>query len=179
MGWFGQVVAWLIIVPLFAAITVCVLLPRVAGATPYTILTGSMRPNMPPGTLVVIKPVPVDQVSVGTVVTYQLDSGKPTVVTHRVVAITTTVKGKKSFTTQGDANDATDAKQVRPIQIKGELWYHIKYLGYVNTFITGKERHVTTIAIVSGLLLYAAFMFTSSLRDKFGKRRRLSSADAS
>ena len=75
----------------------------------------------------------------------------------------TTVRGKHDFTTQGDANNVADAEQVGPVQIKGKLWYSVPYLGYVNNAITGKERHVTMIIVVSGLLLYAAYMFSGVL----------------
>ncbi len=165
-GWLSQVVAWLVILAVALAITVAVLVPRLGGATPYTILTGSMRPNMPPGTLVVIKEAPVEDIGIGTVITYQLNSGEPTVVTHRVVSLGFDGKGKRVFTTQGDANNAPDAKQVLPVQVKGKLWYKVPYLGYVNNAITGKERHITMIIVVSGLLLYAAYMFTSAFRGR-------------
>src|SRR3954447_20300451 len=99
LRWCGQVAAWIVILAMTAVITAAVLVPRLGGATPYTILTGSMRPNMPPGTLVVIKPVPIDQIGIGTVVTYQLNSGEHTVVTHRVVAVGFDGTGKRMFTT--------------------------------------------------------------------------------
>jgi len=168
--WSGQVAAWIVILSMTTVITAAVLVPRIGGATPYTILTGSMRPNMPPGTLVVIKPVPIDQIGIGTVVTYQLKSGDPTVVTHRVVAVRFDGTGKRLFTTQGDANNSPDATLVRPVQIKGKLWYHVRYLGYVNTFVTGKERQITMIVVISGLLLYAGYMFASDLRARFIRR---------
>ena len=62
-----------------------VLVPRLAGATPYTVLTGSMSPAYPPGTMIVTRPH--GSVGLGSVITFQLVSGKPEVVTHRVVAI--------------------------------------------------------------------------------------------
>lgn len=169
VGWIIQVFAWLVILSVAIAVTVAVLIPRISGATPYTILTGSMQPSIPPGTLVVMKPVPVEEIGLGTVVTYQLKSGEPTVVTRRVVSTGMNGKGERVFRTQGDANNAADAKPVRPVQIKGALWYKVPYLGYVNKYITGKERHITMIIVVSGLLLYAAFMFTSAMRDRVKK----------
>jgi signal peptidase len=169
--WSGRFAAWIVILAMTAAISAAVLVPRIGGATPYTILTGSMRPNMPQGTLVVVKPVPIDQIGIGTVVTYQLSSGEPTVVTHRVVGVRFDGTGKRLFTTQGDANNAPDAKLVRPVQIKGKLWYHVKYLGYVNTFVSGRQRQIAMITVISGLLLYASYMFTSDLRTRFTRRR--------
>ena len=38
--------------------------PRLAGATPYTVLTGSMQPELAPFTLVVVKPVLAERVNV-------------------------------------------------------------------------------------------------------------------
>jgi len=171
-GWLGAVVLWIIILGVLSVLTIAVLVPRLAGATPYTILTGSMRPTMPPGTLIVAKPVPVERIGIGTAITYQLESGKPTVVTHRVVATGINGKSEHVFTTQGDANDVVDEKPVIPEQILGEVWYSVPYLGYVNTLITGQQRYIATIVVVSFLLLYAAYMMTSGVREYFRNRAR-------
>jgi len=179
IGWVGRVAAWLVIFSVAVVLAVAVLVPRLAGATPYTILTGSMRPDLPPGTLVVIKPVGISDVGIGDVITYQLQSGKPTVVTHRVTAVSQSLRGETTFTTQGDANNAPDNKAVKPVQVKGKLWYSVPYLGYVNNAITGKERDTTMIVVVSGLLVYSAFMLTGSLRDRLRKPRKHVSSDAS
>lgn len=165
-GWFGQLLSWLVILGIGAVVTVSVLIPRVAGATPYTILTGSMRPQMPPGTMVVVKPEPADRIGIGDVVTYQLKSGEPTVVTHRVVSVGINGKGERIFTTQGDANDVADEAPVRPVQIKGVRWYFIPYLGYLTSQITGSQRQIILYGVVSVLFLYAAYMFTSDIRDR-------------
>jgi signal peptidase len=170
-GWIARVLAWTFILAVVAVVTVSVLIPRVAGATPYTILTGSMRPGLPPGTLVVVKPAPAGEIGVGTVITYQLASGRPTVVTHRVVSAGYTVEGKPIFRTQGDANNVADEKVVRPLQIKGALWYDVPYVGYANTYITGEERRITLIVVVSALLLYATWMFASAFRDRRVRRK--------
>src|SRR5690606_27056120 len=49
LGFVVQVVTWAVILVLLAMLTVTVLVPRIAGATPYTVLTGSMQPHLPPG----------------------------------------------------------------------------------------------------------------------------------
>lgn len=168
IGWIGQVVAWLVVLSTAGVLTVAVLVPRLGGATPYTVLTGSMAPGMPPGTLVVAKPVDPEDIGIGTVVTYQLESGKPAVVTHRVVAVQQSVSGETTFTTQGDANDAPDEKPVRPVQIRGERWYSVPYLGYVNNVLNGQQRQVAVYVVAGGLLAYALLMFAGAAR---GRRR--------
>lgn len=170
-GWLGQALSWAVILGISAVLVVTVLVPRVAGATPYTILTGSMQPKYPPGTLMVVKPTPVQDIRVGQVITYQLHSGVPTVVTHRVTAVGINTKGERNFTTQGDANDVTDAEQVRPVQIEGTLWYSVPFLGHVNNMLTGRERQMAVYVVASLLLGYAAFMLVSSARDARAARR--------
>lgn len=169
VGWLGQVLAWSCVVAVAAVLTVTVLVPRLAGATPYTVLTGSMSPGLPAGSLVVVKPVAADEVGVGAVITYQLESGEPAVATHRVVAVETAINGDRAFVTQGDANDVADPQSVREVQIKGERWYSVPYLGHVNTLLSGNQRQIGVYVIGSLLLAYAAYMFTSSIRER---RRR-------
>lgn len=170
MGWVGRVLAWLVILGIGAIVTIAVLIPRIAGATPYVVLTGSMRPTMPPGTMVVVKPVKSRDVGIGDVVTYQLRSGDPTVVTHRVVAMGSH-KGEPIFRTQGDANNVADKEWVRQVQIRGVAWYAVPYLGYVTSAITGEQRRIALIGLVTFLLGYAGYMFVSAGRDRANRRR--------
>jgi signal peptidase I len=166
LGWCGQVLSWVVILGFTAIIAISVLIPRIGGATPYVILTGSMEPTMPPGTLVVVRPVAPEKLGVGTVITYQLKSGDPTVVTHRITRVSVTLTGSYRFQTQGDANDAPDEKLVRPIQVKGERWYYVPYVGYITNLVTGSQRHAFTIVVVIGLFGYAAWMFIGAARDR-------------
>jgi signal peptidase len=161
---------WLVILFVSAVVTIAVLVPRLAGATPYVVLTGSMEPQMPPGTLVVVKPVAADEITTGTVLTYQIESGKPTVVTHRVSSVGVDAKGKLRFGTKGDANKEPDAGLVMPVQIKGERWYYVPYLGYATSVITGEQRQIGMVTVVVGLLGYAGVMFIGAERDR--RRRR-------
>ena len=170
-GWLGQVVAWSFVITVAAVLTVTVVAPRFGGATPYTVLTSSMEPGMPAGSLVVVKPVDPDQVGVGAVVTYQLESGEADVVTHRVVSVENAINGEQTFVTQGDANDAVDPESVRPVQIRGQRWYSVPYLGHVNKLLSGNQRQIAVNVTAVLLLAYAASMFTSSIGDRRRARR--------
>ena len=160
------VVVWTVIVVALLAITVAVFIPRLVGATPYTVLTESMRPTLPPGTLVVVKPVAVDHIGIGDVVTYQLKSGQPAVVTHRVVALGFNAEHERILQTQGDANESADAKGVIAEQVRGRVWYAVPVLGGVSNVITGRQRSIATTVIVIGLVGYAVLMFAGATRDR-------------
>lgn len=172
LGWTGRILLWTVILGCCAVLAIAVLLPRVAGATPYAIMTGSMQPTLPAGTLAVVKPADPDTIGVGTVITYQLESGRPTVVTHRVVAQGVNHQGELLFRTQGDANDTPDQRWVRPVQIRGKLWYAIPYLGYPTQLITGRQHQLLVYVAAAGLLGYAGYMFGAALRDRRRTRRQ-------
>lgn len=170
LGWLGQVVAWVVILVAVSAIVVAVLVPRIAGATPYTILTSSMEPNYPPGTLVVVRPTPVEEIGVGTVITYQLESGRRATVTHRVTSVGYRADGERVFTTRGDANDSDDAEPVIPVQIRGTLWYAVPKLGWMSNALEQEQRNTAVYVVAGGLGAYALWMFGSALRDRTRRR---------
>ncbi|GAB2974174.1 signal peptidase I [Frigoribacterium salinisoli] len=149
-----------------------IVLPKATGSTPLTVLTGSMEPGLPPGTLLVVRPTPVDQVQVGDVVTYQIASGRPEVVTHRVTGIRSAADGDLRFVLQGDANDEPDAEAVRPEQVRGVLWYSVPLVGWVAQAVTGEARSWIVPLLAAGLLAYAGHMVVSGLLEARHARRR-------
>lgn len=171
-----RVAGWLVILVAAAAVSLAVLVPRLGGATPYTVLTGSMRPGLPPGTLVVVRPVDPAELATGDVITYQLRSGDPEVVTHRIVAQGLDSDGDVLFRTQGDANDVPDEKWVRPVQIQGKLWYSVPYLGYASDLLTGHQRQTGIYLVAAGCFGYALLMFAEAGRDR---RRREAGSEPS
>lgn len=140
-------------------------LPAVVGGSAMTVLTQSMEPGLPPGTLVVIRPTPVDEIRIGDIVTYQIRSGEAAVVTHRVTAKTYT-DGEVTFQTRGDNNDAVDPEPVRAVQVRGTLWYSLPLLGWVNTLLTGANRTIALTVVAGGLFLYAAASAGGAVRDR-------------
>jgi signal peptidase len=166
LGRVGQALAWVVILGATFAVAVGVLVPRIGGATPYTILTSSMEPKYPAGTLVVVKPTPVEKIGVGTVITYQLASGRKAVVTHRVVSVGHGATGEPSFVTQGDANDGVDLEPVKQVQIKGALWYAVPKLGWMSNAIGQDQRNSAVYVVAGGLGLYAIWMLGGAVRDR-------------
>lgn len=166
LRWAGRILLWLVILTCCAILVVAVLVPRVAGAVPYAVMTGSMKPALPPGTLVVVKPVDPAKISIGDVITYQLESGRPTVVTHRVIGTGIGGTNETRFRTKGDASGAPDQQWVRPVQVRGKVWYAVPYLGYPTQVITGRQHQLLVYVVAAGLIGYAAFMFGSAIKDR-------------
>ncbi|WP_210503382.1 signal peptidase I [Nocardioides xinjiangensis] len=157
---------WAVLLAAGAAMALAVVVPRLAGAVPYTVLTSSMEPTMPPGTLVVVRPTEPEDIGVGSVITYQLDSGEPTVVTHRVVSQGVDAEGEPVFQTRGDANAVPDRRWVRPVQVRGEEWYAVPWLGFAGQLLTAEARQAGTRLVAAALLVYAAVLLGSGLRAR-------------
>lgn len=177
--WIRSLLSWIVVLVVFALLAVMVVIPKVSGATAYTILTGSMKPGLPPGTLIVVRPPVIEELGVGDVITYQLVSGRPEVVTHRVISVGYSAKGERTFVTQGDNNDARDPEAIRAVQVRGKLWYSVPKVGYLNSWLTGNARVVILIIVVSALLGYALIMFIGAGRDTYRRRKAQSAGDQS
>jgi signal peptidase len=161
----------LALVLLLAAAVVVV--PKMAGATPVTILTTSMEPTLPPGTLIVVKPVAARDVHVGDVMTYQIRPGDPAVISHRVIAITHSSTGAFTLTTKGDNNADADPP-VLPAQVRGVVWYSVPLLGYVNSALDQGQRSWVVPALGILLLAYAGYLVVRGALAAVARQRRQS-----
>ncbi len=155
-----------------------IIVPAVTGSTPMTVLTSSMTPTYPPGTLIVVRPIDSADIRIGMPITYQLESGKDIFVTHRVVAIKSISDGTREFVVRGDANSEDDENPVLPVQVRGEVWYSIPYLGWVNTAVNGENRVWIIPVIAGGLFLYAGYAAASGIASAARRKRAKAAAEA-
>lgn len=159
----------LLVVALAVALIV---VPKATGSIPLTVLTSSMEPGYPPGTLIIVRPVDPNDLLLGDVITYQMQTGKPGVITHRIIAINSSSYGERTFELKGDNNSSADADLVLAEQIQGRLWYAVPYLGYVNSAVNGESR-AWIIPLGAALLFsYAGYLLAAGLIGAVTKRRR-------
>jgi signal peptidase len=164
--------ALLVIIAAIAGLVIVV--PAVVHGSALTVLTNSMAPKYPPGTLLVIHPTPIDDITVGEVLTYQIQSGSPAVISHRVITRSVSSNGDTTFITKGDNNTLADPNPVTAAQVKGTLWYAIPYLGWVNNAVEGGARGYV-VPVVAGLLfayaLYTVITTITARRRKEASRK--------
>ncbi len=96
------------------------------------VLSGSMRPGLPVGGVVISQRVRVDSLQLREVIIFR-DPYKPSEqIVHRIVRITKGPDGKLAFNTQGDANTARDPWT---LSILGSTIYRVRWsvplVGYV------------------------------------------------
>ncbi|QDP97954.1 signal peptidase I [Microlunatus elymi] len=134
LGRLGAVVLTLVVVAVVALAVALTVLPALVGGQTLTVLSGSMQPRLPVGSVVVNKPADVATLQRGDIVTYAIGD---TLITHRIVAIKQSSDGPV-FTTRGDANNADDTAPVHAAQLRGRLWYDVPYIGTVRNFVLSK-----------------------------------------
>jgi signal peptidase len=166
LWWTRAIGGWLVLLVVAAFVAATVVVPRLAGAIAYTVTSGSMRPTLPPGTLIVTRPADPAALGIGNVITYQAASGHPAVVTHRIIEAGYAANGEITFRTRGDANGTNDPEPVREGQVRGELWYALPHVGHLNTWVAGRRRTALVYTVSALLLGYAGWMFVSAARDR-------------
>lgn len=101
--------------------------PNILGFSFLQVQTGSMEPEYPISTVIIVKEVDVKSLEVGDVISfYSTDTdilGR--VNTHRIVDISYNMAGFPTFTTKGDANDFEDEHKVSSINVIGKVIYNV------------------------------------------------------
>lgn len=96
-----------------------------------TVLTGSMEPKIPKGSVVINQWADQKNFSIGDVITYQHPADKKIIyITHRIVKIDKTGLLWK-FETKGDVNPAADFGLVTQAGIEGKVILMIPLIGYL------------------------------------------------
>lgn len=134
---------------LIGTILICVPLtiPRFFGCDIYAVISGSMEPAIPTGSLVLVKAVEDSTVEVDDVIAYYSDSDNGAIITHRVVD-NQVISGQ--FITKGDANPSNDPTPVDYDRYIGKVIFSVKYLGYIASFL---DQTAGKIAVVSVVLI--------------------------
>lgn len=124
-----------------------VTLPRLLGFEVYNVISGSMTPAIPQGSMLLVKPAPGEEIQPGDVIAFERDG---TVVAHRVTSIQ---RDERTFTTKGDANSQEDFLPVPFEELVGRVERHIPVLGDVATqFSTVQGKLSLAALVVNGLL---------------------------
>jgi len=132
------------------------------GYSMFRVVTGSMEPTIPVGSLLLCKQVDMDAVQVGDSICFRARESAilGQMVTHRVTGIFTAADGSLLFETRGDANLAADGFMVSQINFVGKVtWYTgaNSVLSSILSFFSNKIGFLACIVIpillLGGLLM--------------------------
>ena len=137
-----------------------------AGYHRYVITGGSMGGAIERGSVAWAKAVPVGDLRVGDVITYEppRGAGPEGLVTHRIVAITRDGDGRREFRTKGDANAAADPWTFTlESATQARVAFHVPRAGHV--LAVASDRFLRTIVVGLLALLIVTATFARLWRD--------------
>lgn len=143
---------------LIILVLVCIPLtiPRMIGYNIYTVVSGSMEPAIPTGSLVYINNMAPEEVQKDDVIAFYGATDGSSIITHRVVT-NSTIMGE--FITKGDANEENDMNPIPYSHFIGKVVLSVpKVGGLAQTFtsMTGKIAAASMIVLAIVLHLIAA-----------------------
>ena len=122
----GIVSAVILVLAVVLAMVVCIqVLTRgyvtIAGNSLFRVVTGSMEPTMPVGSILICRDTPIDDIREGDIVCFRSmgSAGVGKIITHRVVAVLQNGDGDTLLETRGDANLSADGNYVQADNLIG------------------------------------------------------------
>lgn len=103
-----------------------------------TVLTGSMEPAIPVGSIVITKEQ--SSYEIEDIISFQ---EKGSVITHRIISI-----DRERYITKGDANNVADTEEVQQKQILGKVILTIPLLGYLVMWLMSPVGIISLFIII-------------------------------
>lgn len=158
---------------LVMAIAVVSFVPRAFGYMSFAVLSGSMEPELPVGSMVFVRQVEPTDIAVGDNATFYRSDGA--VVTHQVYEIN---PATQMIGTQGIANKNADgsimhdAERTPFSRVIGTVSFCVPYLGFVNAYCTTMPGLLVVVAVLA-LLIAASIVLDRMVPDEpAGKHAR-------
>ncbi len=126
------------------------LLPKLFGLQELAVISGSMAPKIPTGSMVYVRSVRPESLCPGDVCTYQL-ADSDILVTHRVMD---TDQTSQTLVTRGDANEMADA-EISFGQVVGRVEFHLPYVGWFALCVQSPMG----LMLLGGATVWAALSF--------------------
>jgi signal peptidase I len=126
-------------------------IPVLAGLRSFTVMSGSMRPTLGVGDVVVTKPVAAQDVRPGDVITFKDPEHHNRMLTHRVTLVH--LSGDRVLlATKGDANNRAERWMTPAGGRVGRVVYHLPLIGYGLVWTHGRYARLLLVVVPAVLL---------------------------
>lgn len=139
-----------------------VTLPKVFGYQMYHVLSGSMEPEIPVGSLIYVREGVQEEVQEDEIIAFYGSEEDTGIITHRVVQ-NNVVSG--TFRTKGDANEQEDPIPVPYGNYIGTVTFHVPRLGMLLVAMTSTYGKIAAVCMI---LFGVVLNMLSALLEKKG-----------
>jgi signal peptidase len=166
----GHVVSLVLVLLTLAAVGY--IAPTFFGYERYVLTGGSMTGTYDKGSIVFEKAVPIEELEVGDVITYQppADAGTTDLVTHRITKIGHDEAGTMVLRTQGDANPDPDPWKFSLLDAEQPVVEHgVPYAGWALIALADRQVRMLVVGVPAALV---ALLSLGQLLTALRPRRR-------
>lgn len=142
--------------------------PRLMGYHIYSVVSGSMEPAIPVGSLVYIKDSAPEDMQVDEVIAFYGARDSNAIITHRVVE-NRVVMGE--FITKGDANQTEDMNPVPYDNFIGKVVLSVPVIGKLALMLTSLTGKMIAVGVI-GVALILEIISAVLDRKRYGTRAR-------
>jgi signal peptidase len=145
----------------FGVLLIPIVLHSLLNITFSPVLTGSMKPNYPPGDMLITKEVPAGTLHLGDIIVLR-DNKSYDLYSHRIISIVPK-NDVLDISTKGDFNPTADAgvAQVAPNATVPKVIGHVHYLGRLINFFTSRDGRILSGALLGLSFLLAVVRFVA------------------
>ncbi len=136
------------------------------GNSLFRVVTGSMEPEIPPGTLILSRETDIEKLEPGDVICFQsLSPGmRGRMITHRVIGKTVDENGAVSLQTKGDANPSADGYPVTKENLVGRVVWNSNESDFLTNLVAFFSNEVSFMACIAlPCLVIAGLIFRNSV----------------
>lgn len=117
------------------------------------VLSGSMRPALAPGDMIVAHEISATEIRAGQIISFAAP-GDGRTMTHRVTSARATGSGMVAVVTRGDANSTSEHWKIATTGTVGEIVATIPKVGYATRWAASPDTRILVFSVI-GLLLLA------------------------
>ncbi|MBR4462019.1 MAG: signal peptidase I [Erysipelotrichaceae bacterium] len=145
---FAKTIASLVIIGVILVL-IPLSVPRLLGYETFNVISGSMEPELPVGSLLLVKKTSEAELSQGDIIAFYSNG---TIVTHRVVSNNVY---EQKLKTKGDANADEDIGDVAYSEVIGKVMHHYPYLGSLGEYFSSVSGKLSLAELlICAVLVY-------------------------
>lgn len=146
-----KIIEWIIFISLVAVLLILLspFLPTKKYISSFVVVSGSMEPAVPKGSLVFTKPTQTQEVQPHDIIGFTSPENAKDMIIHRVVEYDDEQEG---FITKGDNNNSEDSWRVSSMQLQGKYVYSIPYVGFATSFMKTPKGFALLIGVPALIL---------------------------
>lgn len=144
---------------------------KLFGLEIYTVLSPSMEPKYPTGSVIYVKDVDTARLKVDDVITYRISDSMTA--THRIIELVPDEDDPTiiRFRTKGDNNNIADGALVEMDAVLGKPVFTIPLLGYLANYMQSKSGRIVIICVAIALIAYVSIVDTVTDDKKKSKNK--------